>query len=296
MSILRHLPYAVLSAGLLAAGSASAQSMWSIDRREDMQQERIDQGRRNGTLTPGEYHRLDRAQDRIDDYERRARADGVVSRHERQRLDGMLDRQGRAIYRETHDNQRADRRGWGDRDGWRHSGWGHDDGRRDGWGHDHGRRDGGGHNDWRRDGRDHDHGRRDGWNNGRHEGWARGEHNGRDGNRPPGIERRDARAEHRIDNGRRDGSLSHGETHRLQNHQNRIDRYQGPGSQTKCNTLLERCCHGNSLQSTHARRTVRYCHATSSGQVDPANRCSSGSRAIEHLSRTEAQWVQAGCW
>ena len=26
-----------------------------------------------------------------------------------------------------------------------------------------------------------------------------------------------------------------------------------PGSQTKCNTLLEGCCHGNPLQTTHAR-------------------------------------------
>ncbi|MFO1160957.1 MAG: hypothetical protein U1E60_19105 [Reyranellaceae bacterium] len=195
MSILRHLPYAILSAGLLAAGGASAQSIWSIDQREANQQERIDQARRNGSLTREEYNRLERGQDRIDNYERRARADGVVTSNERQRLDSMLDREGRQIYRESHDNQRADRRGWGDRDGWGHNG---------------------GHDGWNRDG----------WNNGRHEGWTRGEHNGWDGNRPPGVERRDARLENRIDNGRHDGSLTNGEANRLQHEQNRIDRYE----------------------------------------------------------------------
>ncbi len=60
--------------------------------------------------------------------------------------------------------------------------------------------------------------RRDGWgqnrggdrdgDRGQHNGWARGEHSGWDGNRPPGIERRDARDDQRIHNGIRDGSLT----------------------------------------------------------------------------------------
>ncbi|MFO1085631.1 MAG: hypothetical protein U1E21_13775 [Reyranellaceae bacterium] len=197
MSILRHLPYAILSAGLLAAGGASAQSMWSIDQREANQQERIEQGRRNGSLTREEYYRLEQGQNRIENYERRARADGVVTRQERQQLDNMLDRQGRQIYRETHDSERT---GWGDRNG----------------------------------------------RNGRHGGWTQGEHNGWDGSRPPGIERRDARAEHRIDNGRQDGSLTQAEANRLQHQQNRIDRYEGraradgnvsPGERNRINTM-----------------------------------------------------------
>jgi hypothetical protein len=188
MSILRHIPYAVLSAGLLAAGGASAQSMGSIDAREANQQERIEQGRRDGSLTRSEAYRLEQGEQRIDRYEAHARADGVVTPAERQRLDNMLDREGHSIYRESHDGQRADGRGTG----------GHD-----GWGHD-------------RDRSDH----------GQHEGWTRGEHNGWDGNRPPGVERRDARDDRRIQNGVRDGSLTRGEANRLEHGQNRIDRYE----------------------------------------------------------------------
>jgi len=200
MSIFRTIPYAVLSAGLLAAGGASAQSMGSIDAREANQQERIEQGRRDGELTRSETRRLEQGEQRIDRYEARARADGVVTSQERQRLDGMLNRESRDIYRESHDGQRADGRG---RDGW---------GGRDGGGRD---RDAWNH------GGDRD---RDGSNHGQHDGWARGEHNGWDGNRPPGIERRDARQDQRIQNGVRDGSLTHGEANRLERGENRIDR------------------------------------------------------------------------
>jgi len=200
MSKFRIIPYAVLSAGLLAAGGASAQSMSSIDAREAAQQERIERGIRDGSLTRGEARQLERGEQRIERYEQRARADGVVTSQERQRLDRMLDHEGRDIYRDTHNDRRADGRGWGDRDG-----WGRD---RDGWGR---------HEGWNRD---HDGDR------GRHEGWTRGEHNGWEGNRPPGIERRDARAEQRIHDGVRDGSLTRGEANQLQRGQNRIDRYE----------------------------------------------------------------------
>jgi len=201
MSKFRTIPFAALSATLLAAGGASAQSMSSIDAREAYEQREIDRGIRDGSLTPGEAARLERGMDRIGRYEDRARADGRVSPYERQRLDGMLDREQRSIYRETHDGQRADGRGWGDRGGWRHD--------RDGWGREAG---------WNRD--------RDGWDRGRDQGWARGEHNGWDGNRPPGIERRDARNEQRIHDGIRDGSLTRAEVNQLQRGQDRIDRYE----------------------------------------------------------------------
>src|SRR5258707_737440 len=129
MSKLRSLPYAVLAVSLFAAGGASAQSMWSIDQREAQQQQRINEGRRDGSLTRSEANRLQQSDNRIDRYEARARSDGVVTSSERQRLDGMLDRQGRAIHNERTDGQRADSRGgWGDRDGrdgnrGDHAGW-----------------------------------------------------------------------------------------------------------------------------------------------------------------------------
>jgi hypothetical protein len=133
MSRLRYLPYAVLTASLLAAGAASAQSMGSIDGREAAQQQRIEAGRRDGSLTRAEAYRLEQGEQRINRYETRARADGVVTPAERQRLDGMLDRESRQINRERNDSQRADGRSGYGRDGWGHQqGWGHYEGRRDG--------------------------------------------------------------------------------------------------------------------------------------------------------------------
>jgi hypothetical protein len=260
MSIIRTIPYAVLSAGLLAAGGASAQSLGSIDAREANQQERIEQGRADGELTRGEARRLERGEQRIERYEARARADGVVTPQERQHLDGMLNRESRDIYRESHDGQRADRRGegrdgWGrdrDRDAWNHGGdRDRDDRRADGrgWGDRDGRRDGSGH-DRDRDAWNHGGDRdRDGGNRGLHEGWTRGEHNGWDGNRPPGIERRDARDQQRIYNGARDGSLTRGEFGQLERGQERIDRTEAharadgvvtPGERNRINGMQNR--------------------------------------------------------
>ena len=159
---LSSLPYAVLTVGLLAAGSASAQSMWSIDQREASQEQRIRAGVRDGSLTRGEAYRLQQNDNRIDRYEARARSDGVVTSSERQRLDGMLDRQSRAIHNERTDGQRAyGHNGWGDRDG--HGGWDHNRGNQYGWNGHHEN-----HNGW-----DGNRGNHYGWDNnrGNHNGW-----------------------------------------------------------------------------------------------------------------------------
>ena len=176
MSKLRSLPYAVLAVGLFAAGGASAQSMWSIDQREASQQDRINDGRRDGSLTRSEAYRLQQGENRINAYESRAKADGVVTHAERQRLDNMLDRESRAIHRERTDDQRAySHNGWGDRDGrggWSgHNGWGDRDGHA-GWDRDRGNFHGG----------DNNRGNHYGWDNnrGNHNGWdqASNNHNG----------------------------------------------------------------------------------------------------------------------
>ena len=165
MSKLRSLPYAVLAMSLLAAGGASAQSMWSIDQREANQQQRINEGRRDGSLTRSEANRLQQGDTRIDRYEARARSDGVVTSSERQRLDGMLDRQGQAIRRERTDGQRADgHNGWGGRDG-------------------HGGRDNSRGN---YHGGDNNRGNHYGWDNnrGNHNGWGNNDRNHGGVNRP----------------------------------------------------------------------------------------------------------------
>ena len=114
MSKLRTLPYAVLAGSLLAGGSAYAQSMYSIDQRQDYQQDRIERGIRSGEITRSEAYRLGQGERAIDRAQSRARADGVVTSQERARIDRMTDRQGQQIYRQSHDNQQAWDRGSGD--------------------------------------------------------------------------------------------------------------------------------------------------------------------------------------
>ncbi len=234
MSKFRSIPYAVLTGSLLVGGGAYAQSMYSIDQRQDYQQNRIEQGIQSGQITRGEAYRLEQGERAIDRAQSRARADGVVTQQERNRIDHMVDRQGQQIYRQGHDNQQAWDRGqnWGRTDG-RYDGWrdrnsyAGRDGGRDGWGNQ-----GWGNHGWGdRSGGDRNWGGRN-WSdrNGGNNNWSdRGDpnrHNGWDGNRSPGVERRDAWNDRRIDNGTRDGSLTRGETNRLDRGQNRIDRYE----------------------------------------------------------------------
>ena len=228
MSKFRSIPSAVLSGSLLVGGSAYAQSMYSIDQRQDYQQNRIEQGIRSGQITQSEAWRLEQGERAIDRAQARARADGVVTQQERNRIDQMTDRQGRQIYRQSHDSQQAwdrgqnwgrtdgrydgwrDRNSYAGRDGWGNHGWGDRNGGDRNWGD----RNGGGGN-W---GDRADPNRHYGWNNGQHDGWG--------GNRPPGVERRDAWNDRRIDNGQRDGSLTRGEANRLDRGQDRINRYE----------------------------------------------------------------------
>ena len=218
MSKFRSIPYAVLAGSLLVGGSAYAQSMYGIDQRQDYQQNRIERGIQSGQITESEAYRLRQGELAIDRAQARARADGMVTQQERNRIDNMTDRQGQQIYRQSHDSQQAWDRG---------QDWGRTDGRRDGWNDRYagGRNNGG----WDRGNGGSDRGHNysyGGGDRGNHYGWDRGNHNGWDGNRPPGVERRDARNDRRIDNGTRDGSLTRGEAGRLDHSQNRIDRYQ----------------------------------------------------------------------
>jgi hypothetical protein len=79
-----------------------------INERQHQQQQRIRHGIRNEELTRREAGRLVTEQARIRAYERRARCDGDLSFRERFRLDNMLDRSSRNIYRQTHDRQDRD--------------------------------------------------------------------------------------------------------------------------------------------------------------------------------------------
>ena len=64
----------------------------------------------------------------------------------------------------------------------------------------------------------------------------------------------------------------------------------GPlSSQTKCNTFLERCCDGAQVRTVVIGGPMRDCPTSSRRALDPANRGSSGSLAIDNFSRAEAQ-------
>jgi hypothetical protein len=100
--------------------SASAYDRYSvqreIDQRQIWQEQRIQQGLRQGDLTRREYQALEAEQARIRELERRARADGRIDPYEAARIRRAQDEASRHIYLERHDGER---RG----DGWRHRRW-----------------------------------------------------------------------------------------------------------------------------------------------------------------------------
>jgi hypothetical protein len=110
-----------LLAGLaaLAASTTFASAFDEIDRRQAMQQQRIQQGVRNGDLTGREYRALQAEQARIADLERRAKADGRVDRFEAERIRQAQQAASRHIYQERHDReQRGSWGSWGFRRWW----------------------------------------------------------------------------------------------------------------------------------------------------------------------------------
>lgn len=99
----------VLLAGVLTSllASAAVAGTPRIDHRQARQHARIAQGRVSGQLTRGEMIRLRAGQRHVHRMERRARADGFVSRAERRRIEQAQDRQSRAIDRLKHNPRRV---------------------------------------------------------------------------------------------------------------------------------------------------------------------------------------------
>jgi hypothetical protein len=94
---------------VLGLSAVSMAQTGGINRRERQQSLRIRQGIRSDELTRREAARLTAEQARIRAYERRSRIDGGgLSCRERTRLDSMLDRSSRRIYRQKHDRQDRD--------------------------------------------------------------------------------------------------------------------------------------------------------------------------------------------
>lgn len=104
----------LLYAAVLAAVSTVVQAQAAdpaatpgIDKRQQVQQKRIDQGVQSGQLNGREADRLQRHQQHIQKAENKAKADGRVTQKERARIHHAQDQESRRIHREKHDRQRA---------------------------------------------------------------------------------------------------------------------------------------------------------------------------------------------
>lgn len=98
--------FAVAALAMFTTAAASAHPVTPrVDRREARQEMRIQQGMRNGQLTPREAARLQRGQRHVRRMECRAKADGFVSMRERARLGHAQDRQSRHIARFRHNGR-----------------------------------------------------------------------------------------------------------------------------------------------------------------------------------------------
>lgn len=102
------LGWVALAAVAAAAPAFAADpAMPVVEKRQQLQQERIGRGIESGQLTPREAVRLERQQAGIERAERRAGADGKITPKERARLHRKQDRASRRIYREKHDARTA---------------------------------------------------------------------------------------------------------------------------------------------------------------------------------------------
>jgi hypothetical protein len=90
--------------GLVMMGSANADTP-RYDARQHHQRARIVNGVKSDELTLRETRRLSVGQVHLNRVERRAEADGVVTRGERAHLQHEANQQSRRIYRQKHDAQ-----------------------------------------------------------------------------------------------------------------------------------------------------------------------------------------------
>ena len=95
---------AALSLGAAAPALADT-SEQIIDRRQERQEERIDQGTRSGELNRRETARLERGQAHVTGMEHRALADGHINRAEFRRIEAAQNTQSHRIYHQKHDRQ-----------------------------------------------------------------------------------------------------------------------------------------------------------------------------------------------
>jgi hypothetical protein len=92
---------------LAAPALAQTESTKRIDKRQENQERRIEQGQKSGQLTKKEAARLEKGQARVQKMEDKALADGSVTKKERARIEKAQNRQSKKVYRQRHDKQTA---------------------------------------------------------------------------------------------------------------------------------------------------------------------------------------------
>ena len=96
-----------IAVALIFAGSAYAQTATpNIDKRQANQEKRIEQGVKSGELTAKETARLENREAKLQADKQKAKADGVVTKKERAKLQQEANRDSKAIYRQKHDAQK----------------------------------------------------------------------------------------------------------------------------------------------------------------------------------------------
>ena len=100
---------AVVIAAFALPGFALAQTTSTprIDKRQEKQDQRIEQGVKSGELNKKEAARLEKGQERVQKMEDKAVADGKVTKKEKARIEHAQDVESKRIARQKHDKQKA---------------------------------------------------------------------------------------------------------------------------------------------------------------------------------------------
>lgn len=100
---------AIVAAAFALPSVALAQTASTprIDKRQENQDKRIEQGVKSGELTKKEAARLEKGQARVQKMENKAMADGKMTKKEKARIEHAQDVQSKKIKREKHDKQKA---------------------------------------------------------------------------------------------------------------------------------------------------------------------------------------------
>ncbi|MBM4305605.1 MAG: hypothetical protein FJ115_07240 [Deltaproteobacteria bacterium] len=91
-----------LLVGILVTGTVTSACAGPFTWREARQQARIHNGVSNGSITPGEFMRLEAEQARIEAHRQKAWSDGVMTPREAGRLTIEQNRASRHIWRAKH--------------------------------------------------------------------------------------------------------------------------------------------------------------------------------------------------